>query len=196
MSHTTGSARLPVAGRPQRARTPALVIVAYAVAVYLLLLAVFGCAAGFFAGFGVPEGIDQGTRAAVPAAVAIDLFLLLLFAVQRTVMGRLWFKRRRTPIVPAPAERASFRPGRQPGAGAAVLAVAAAGGAVWKLPGPGAGARRAVYAAGRAIAVGPPSWSAMPAGPGCGRPGCLRGASGTAPRHSPSAACTSASGIP
>jgi len=52
---------------------PALIILAYAVAVYLLFLAVFGYAAGFFAGIGVPKGIDQGTRAAVPVAVAIDL---------------------------------------------------------------------------------------------------------------------------
>jgi protein-S-isoprenylcysteine O-methyltransferase Ste14 len=30
----------------------------------------------------VPKGIDEGPRAAVPVAVAIDLLLLLLFAVQ------------------------------------------------------------------------------------------------------------------
>jgi hypothetical protein len=80
-----------VAGRPQPARMPALVILAYAAAVYLFFLAVLGYAAGFFAGFGVSKGIDQGTRAAVPAAVTIDL--LLLFAVQHTVMARPWFKR-------------------------------------------------------------------------------------------------------
>ena len=97
-----------MAGRPQRARTSALIIVVYAAAVYLFFLAVLGYAAGFFAGFGVPEGIDQGTRAAVPVAVAIDLFLLSLFAVQHTVMARPWFKRRWTRIVPEPAERASF----------------------------------------------------------------------------------------
>ena len=39
----------------------------YAAAVYLLFLAVLGYAVGFFAGFGVPKGIDQGPRAAVPA---------------------------------------------------------------------------------------------------------------------------------
>jgi hypothetical protein len=41
--------------------------VVYAAAVYLLFLAVLGYAVGFFAGFGVPKGIDQGPRAAVPA---------------------------------------------------------------------------------------------------------------------------------
>ena len=108
MSHTTKPARLPVAGHPQQARTPTLIIVVYAVVVYLFFLVVLCYAAGFFAGFGVPKGIDDGSRAAVPAAVAVDLLLLLLFAVQHTVMARPWFKRRWTRIVPEPAERASF----------------------------------------------------------------------------------------
>ena len=60
----------------------------YAAAVYLFFLAVLGHAVGFFAGFGVPKGIDQGPRAAVPVAVAIGLLLLLLFAVRLTRAGR------------------------------------------------------------------------------------------------------------
>ena len=73
MSHATKPARPLAAGRPRPARMPALIIVVYAAAVYMLFLAVLGYAAGFFAGFGVPKGIDQGPRAAVPVAVAIDL---------------------------------------------------------------------------------------------------------------------------
>jgi hypothetical protein len=87
---------------------PALIILVYAAAVYLFFLAVLGYAVGFFAGFGVPKGIDQGPRAAVPVAAGIDLPLLLLFAVQHTVMARPWFKRRWARVVPEPAERASF----------------------------------------------------------------------------------------
>ena len=132
---------------------PALIILVYAAAVYLLFLAVLGYAVGFFAGFGVPKGIDQGPRAAVPVAVAIDLLLLLLFAVQHTVMARPWFKRRWTRIVPAPAERASFVL-----AASLVLALLfwlwrPVGGTVWNLSGPGADALWAVYAAGWAAAV-------------------------------------------
>ena len=108
MSYDTKPARLPLAGRAQLAKMPALIILTYAAAVYLLFLAVLGYAAGFFAGFGVPKGIDQGPRVAVPAAVAIDLLPLLLFTVQHTVMARPWFKRRWTRIVPEPAERATF----------------------------------------------------------------------------------------
>ena len=109
MSHATKSAR-PLAGgeHPRLPSMPALTILVYAAVVYLLFLAVLGYAAGFFAGFGVPKGIDQGPRAAVPVAVTIDLLLLLLFAVQHTVMARPWFKRHWTRIVPQPAERTSF----------------------------------------------------------------------------------------
>ncbi len=133
---------------------PALVILIYAMAVYLLFLAVLGYAMGFFAGSGVPKGIDQGPRAAVPVAVAIDLLLLLLFAVQHTVMARPWFKRHWTRIVPGPAERASFVL-----AASLVLALLfwlwrPVGGTVWSLSGPGADALWAVYAAGWAAAVG------------------------------------------
>jgi len=150
MSLPTKPPRLPVGGRPQPVRT----LLAYAVAVYLLFLAVLGYALGFFAGLGVPKGIDQGTRRAVPVAVAIDLFLLLVFALQHTVMARPWFKRRWTRIVPEPAERATF-----------VLAASVTmallfwlwqpiRGTVWTVSGPGAGALWALYAAGWAAAIG------------------------------------------
>src|SRR5262249_30189685 len=146
-------ARPAAAGRAPPARLPAPVIVLYAAATYLLFLGVLGYALGFFAGVGVPKGIDQGPRAAVPVAAGIDVLLLLLFAVQHTVMARPWFKRRWARIVPAPAERAAF-----------VLAASLAlvllfwlwrpiGGTVWSLPEPGAAVLWAGYAAGWAVAI-------------------------------------------
>jgi methanethiol S-methyltransferase len=153
MSHATKPARLRVGERPELAGMPALVIVVYAAAVYLFFLAVLGYTVGFFAGFGVPKSIDQGPRAAVPAAVTVDLILLVLFAAQHTVMARPWFKRRWTRIVPRPAERSTF-------VLAACLVLALLfwlwrpiGGIVWNLPGPGAHALWAGYAAGWAVAV-------------------------------------------
>jgi protein-S-isoprenylcysteine O-methyltransferase Ste14 len=129
------------------------VILLYAAAVYLLFLGVLGYAVGFFADVGVPKGIDQGPHAAAPVAVGIDLLLLLLFAVQHTVMARPWFKRRWTRVVPQPAERVTF-------VLAASLALALlfwlwrpVGGTVWSLPGPGAATVWAGYAAGWALAV-------------------------------------------
>ncbi len=153
MSHVTKPAPPLVAGRRTRARVPALITGAYAATAYLLFLAVLGYSAGFFIGFGVPKGIDDGTHAAWPAAVAIDLPLLLLFAVQHTVMARPGFKRRWTRVVPAPAERATFVL-----AASLVLALLfwlwrPIGGTIWSLPGPAAGVLGAVYAAGWALAL-------------------------------------------
>jgi protein-S-isoprenylcysteine O-methyltransferase Ste14 len=132
---------------------PALIILVYAAAVYLLFLAALGYAVGFFAGAGVPKGIDQGPHAGAPVAAAIDLLLLLLFAVQHTVMARPWFKRRWARIVPEPAERATF-------VLAASLALALLfwlwrpiGGTAWSLPEPAAAVLWAVYAAGWAVAI-------------------------------------------
>jgi methanethiol S-methyltransferase len=132
---------------------PALIIVVYAAVAYLLMLAVLGYAVGFFAGFAVPKGIDQGPHAAAPGAVTVDLLLLVLFAVQHTVMARPWFKHRWTRIVPAPAERATFVL-----AASLVLALVfwlwqPAGGTIWDLPEPGADALSAVYAAGWVLVI-------------------------------------------
>ncbi len=144
----------PACPRPRAAGVPAPFILGYAIAVYAAFLAVLGYAIGFFADAGVPKGIDQGPRSPWPLAVAIDLLLLLLFAVQHTVMARPWFKRRWTRLVPAPAERATF-------ALCASLLLALlfwlwrpAGETVWHLPGPAAGVLLALYAIGWVVAIG------------------------------------------
>jgi protein-S-isoprenylcysteine O-methyltransferase Ste14 len=143
-----------VAERPQSGRVAALIILVYAVAGYLVFAAVLGYAVGFFAEFGVPKGIDEGSRAAVPVAVAVNLLLLLLFAVQHTVMARPWFKRHWTRVVPESAERTSFV------LAASLLLVLLfwlwrpIGGTVWSLSGPYAAALWAVYIAGWVAAVG------------------------------------------
>ena len=144
----------PTGPRPGPHLVPAPLILGYAAFAYLLFLAVLVYAIGFFAGVGVPKGIDQGPRSPWPLAVAIDLLLLLLFAAQHTVMARPWFKRRWTRLVPVPAERATF-----------VLCTSLllallfwqwrpAGGTVWHLSGPAAGVLVGVYAAGWALALG------------------------------------------
>jgi methanethiol S-methyltransferase len=141
----------PLAKQPPK--MPRLIILLYAAAAYLLFLAVLGYAVGFFAGFGVPKDIDQGPRAPVPVAVGIDVLLLLLFALQHTVMARPWFKRRWTRIMPVPAERASF-------VLAASLAMALLfglwrpiGGTAWNLSGSEAGAVWAAYSVGWVVAL-------------------------------------------
>lgn len=155
MSHATRPAGYqPGVQRPPRASVPALIVLGYAAAAYLFFLAVLGYSVGFFADFGVPRGIDQGAVRPTPAAVAVDLLLLLLFAVQHTVMARPWFKRQWARIVPAPAERATFVL-----AASLVLALLfwlwrPVGGTAWSLRGPGADVLLAGYAAGWAMALG------------------------------------------
>jgi methanethiol S-methyltransferase len=153
MEQATKPARPDVTGRPQPARDPGLIIPLYAVAGYLLFLGVLGYAVGFFAGFGVPRSIDHGPGAAMPVAAAIDLLLLLLFAVQHTVMARPWFKRRLSRVLPVPAERATF-------VLAASLLLALLfwqwrpiGTRIWSLSGAGADVLWAVYAAGWVTAI-------------------------------------------
>jgi methanethiol S-methyltransferase len=144
----------PVRCRPQAGGASVLLILGYAAVVYATFLAALGYAIGFFAGAGVPKGIDQGPRSPWPVAAAIDLLLLLLFAVQHTVMARPWFKRRWTQLVPVPAERATF-------VLCANLLLAAlfwlwrpVGGTIWHLPGPAADALAALYVIGWVVAVG------------------------------------------
>ena len=141
------------AATPRSIRVGALACLCYAVAGYLLMLVVLGYAFGFFAGAWVPKGIDDGARSPWPMAVTIDAGLLLLFAVQHTVMARPWFKRRWTRLVPAPAERATF-------VVAASLALALlfwlwrpVRGTVWQLSGAAGAAVWAVYVAGWAVAL-------------------------------------------
>ena len=155
MASSMQSTRPPApARRPSPPSIPAPLILGYAGLVYAVFLAVLIYSVGFFADVAVPKGIDGGTRPAWPLAVAADLLLLVLFAVQHTVMARPWFKRRWTRLVPAPAERATF-------VLFASLLLALLfwqwrpfGGTVWHLPGPGADVVLGVYAAGWAVAVG------------------------------------------
>ena len=81
---------------------------AYGVVCHLLFLATFGYMMGFVGGFLVPRTIDSAPSAPVARAVAVDLLLLALFAVQHSVMARPAFKRVWTRIIPQPIERSTY----------------------------------------------------------------------------------------
>jgi protein-S-isoprenylcysteine O-methyltransferase Ste14 len=144
----------PARRRPSAGGASALLTLGYAVLVYAAFLAVLGYAIGFFAGAGVPKGIDAGPRSPWPLAVAVDLLLLLLFAVQHTVMARPCFKRRWTRLVPAPAERATFVLGASLLLALLFWLWRPVGGTLWHLRGPAAGALICLYAIGWVVAVG------------------------------------------
>jgi protein-S-isoprenylcysteine O-methyltransferase Ste14 len=80
----------------------------YGVTNHLLFLGVYLYFAGFFANFLVSKTIDSPAAGSTAEAVAIDVALLLLFAVQHSVMARPSFKRIWTRIVPEPIERSTY----------------------------------------------------------------------------------------
>lgn len=86
-----------------------LALLAYGLLAYAAFVAVFVYAFGFLANVeGLPRTIDVGPAAPPGEALAVDLGLLLLFAVQHTIMARPAFKARWTRILPAALERSTF----------------------------------------------------------------------------------------
>ena len=108
---------------------------------------------GFLGGFGVPRTVDGPARTTTGFAVATDLGLLGLFAVQHSVMARRGFKVWLHRWVPASLERTTF-----------VLATDAClvlllilwqpwGGQVWDVNGPAAVVLWLLYATGWVVAL-------------------------------------------
>lgn len=81
---------------------------AYGCLAYVLFLATFLYAVAFVGGFAVPTQLDGPATARFSTALAVDTFLLGVFALQHSIMARRWFKRWWTQVVPWAIERSTY----------------------------------------------------------------------------------------
>lgn len=80
----------------------------YGIGCYLVFLAVFLYLVAFVGDLPVPRTVDTGPAPNTGVALAVNVGLLLLFALQHSVMARRGFKERWTRLVPEHLERSTY----------------------------------------------------------------------------------------
>jgi protein-S-isoprenylcysteine O-methyltransferase Ste14 len=77
--------------------------VSYLTFVFTILYAI-----GFVSDFVVPKSIDSGAKTPISEALAVNLALMSLFALQHSAMAHNEFKQRWTQFIPKPIERSAY----------------------------------------------------------------------------------------
>jgi protein-S-isoprenylcysteine O-methyltransferase Ste14 len=85
-----------------------LAVFVYGLVSYVAFFLTFVYAVGFIGNLYVPKSMDSGARMSFFPALVIDALLLLMFAVQHSVMARPAFKEVLTRFIPAAAERSTY----------------------------------------------------------------------------------------
>jgi protein-S-isoprenylcysteine O-methyltransferase Ste14 len=80
----------------------------YGIVSYALFFATFCYAVGFVTNLVVPTGLDSARESSLATALLINVGLLAAFAIQHSLMARLFFKKWWTTFVPEPIERSTY----------------------------------------------------------------------------------------
>ena len=85
-----------------------ILILLYGLIAYFAFLGTILYVIGFVGNMIVPKAIDGAPQVPLVQAILINASLLLLFALQHSIMARPFFKRRWAKIIPEPTERSTF----------------------------------------------------------------------------------------
>jgi len=93
---------------PSATRISKIIAFLYGIVAYAAFFVTILYAIGFIMGVGVPKDINTGTVTSTAKALVVNLILMLLFAIQHSVMARKSFKQWWTQYVPKPVERSTY----------------------------------------------------------------------------------------